>query len=60
MAEKLDPSEENTTWQDIAYSNYVQNEAVLRLLIQKGIITQKEFEEESQKVHQAMQEKFAD
>lgn len=29
MAEKLDPSEELTDWVDIAYSNMVQNEAVL-------------------------------
>lgn len=55
MAKKLDPTQELTSWEDIAYSNTVQNEAVLRLLIRKGIITKEEFEKESETVHQAFQ-----
>ncbi len=56
MTEKLDRSEEITTWEDVAYSNMIQNEAVLRLLVKKGIITKEEFIEESEKVHQAFQQ----
>ena len=55
MAKKLDPNQELTTWEDIAYSNSVQNEAVLRLLVRKGIITKEEFAKESEAVHQAFQ-----
>lgn len=52
MAERLNPSEELTSWEDIAYSNMVQNEAGLRLLVKKGIIIKEEFIEESRKVHE--------
>ena len=59
MAKKLDPTKELTTWEDIAYSNMVQNEAVLRLLVKKGIITKEEFSNESEDVHQIMQAKMS-
>ena len=59
MAEEIDPFEELRSWEDIAYSNMVQNEAILRLLLKKEIITKEEFIEESQKVHQAFQENKA-
>lgn len=59
MVEKIDPADEFASWKDVAYSNMVQNEALLRLLIQKGTITKEEFEEESETVHQIMQEQMA-
>ncbi len=59
MVEKNDPTDEFASWKDVAYSNMVQNEALLRLLIQKGIITKEEFEEESETVHQIMQDQMA-
>ena len=59
MAKKLDPAKELTTWEDIAYSNMVQNEAVLRLLVRKGIVTKEEFLNESEEVHQIMQAKLS-
>ncbi len=58
MAGKTDTADAFTSWKDVAYSNMVQNEAILRLLIQKGIITAEEFEEESQEVHRIMQEQM--
>ena len=58
MAGKNDTADEFTSWKDVAYSNMVQNEALLRLLIQKGIITVDEFEEESRAVHRIMQEEM--
>ena len=59
MAKMLDPTQELTSWEDIAYSNMVQNEAVLRLLVMKKIITKEEFIAESKKVHRAMQKQQA-
>lgn len=56
MAKKLDPSE-TTSWTEIAHSNMIHNEAVLRLLIKKGIITKEEFTEEIKKVYQEMYQK---
>jgi hypothetical protein len=58
MTEKTDTTDEFTSWKDVAYSNMVQNEALLRLLIQKGFITAEEFKEESQAVHRIMQEQM--
>lgn len=58
MAGKTDTADAFSSWNDVAYSNMVQNEAILRLLIQKGIITAEEFEEESQAVHRIMQEQM--
>lgn len=55
MNEKLDSAEEFTSWEEVVYSNTVQNEALLRLLIKKGIMTEEEFIEESKRVDQAFQ-----
>lgn len=54
MSDKSDPTEEINSWEEVAYSNLVQNEALLRLLIKKRIITEEEFVEESKLVHHAM------
>jgi len=53
--EEINPSE--LTWEELAYSNMVQHEAVLRLLVKKGIITKEEFMEEAKIVDQSIQEK---
>lgn len=53
MTDQPDPTPEFETWEDIAYSNMVQNEAMLRLLLKKGIISKEEFIEESKEVHEA-------
>ena len=58
MTANSEHGEDLTSWEDVAYSNMVQNEALLRLLIQKGIITVDEFEEESRAVHRIMQEEM--
>jgi len=41
MSEELDPSQELTSWEEVSYSNMVQNEAVLRLLIKKASLPKK-------------------
>lgn len=38
MAKKLDPAKELTTWEDIAYSNMVQNEAACGKTVGDGKI----------------------
>ena len=53
MPDQTEPTPEFESWVDIAYWNMVQNEAMLRLLLKKGIITKEEFIEESREVHEA-------
>ena len=48
---------EQGSWQNVAYSNMIGNEALLRILVRKGLITQEEFSSEVQKVHQAFMDK---
>ncbi len=57
MAEKLDPNEELTTWQEISYSNMIEQQAILSLLIEKNIITREEFMERLRLVQKEIQQK---
>ena len=57
MAEKLDPNKELTTWQEISYSNMVEQQALLSLLLEKGIITREEYMDRIKLVHKEIQEK---
>ena len=45
MAQKLD-SKEMVSWEEISYSNMMQQEALLRLLVNKGIVTKEEYLDE--------------
>jgi hypothetical protein len=45
MAHKLD-TKEAVSWEEISYSNMMEQEALLRLLVKKGIVTKEEFLEE--------------
>ncbi len=44
-AEKLDPQKETTSYEDITFSNMIQHEALIRLLLllKKGIIDRDEY-----------------
>ena len=53
MAQKLD-SKEVVTTEEIAQSNMFQIEAILRLLVKKGIITKQEFLDEMQELKREM------
>jgi predicted RND superfamily exporter protein len=57
MAEKLDPQKELTSWEEISYSNMIQQEALLTLLIEKGVITREEYMDRVRLVHKEIQEK---
>ena len=54
MAEYDKPKYDTTPWQEIAYSNMIQLEALTRLLVDKGLITKEEFIGEIQKVQEAL------
>ncbi len=56
MAHKIDP-EEIVTLEEIAYSNRMEQEAMLRLLMKKGIISREEFLDELKLVAKEMEEK---
>ena len=56
MAQKLDPKE-TVSFEELAYSNMMEQEALVRLLTKKGIITKKEFLDELEQVAGEMEEK---
>ncbi len=52
MSEKLDPKE-MVTFEELLMSNTIEQEAIVNLLVKKGIITKKELLEEIKQVSQA-------
>ena len=56
MAKKLD-SKEIVTIEELAHSNYFKIEALLRLLVKKGVITKKEYIDEMKELKQEMAKK---
>lgn len=56
MAEKLDQNKETPSWQDIAYSNMIQTEALAQIMFEKGLITKEQFDERIEKIHKAFME----
>ena len=57
MAKKLDPQKELTSWQEIAYSNMVEQQALLTLLLEKDLFTEKKYMDRVRLVHKQIQEK---
>jgi hypothetical protein len=55
MAQKLD-NKETVSLEELAYSNRMEQEALVRLLKKKGIISKKEFLDESEQVEGAREE----
>jgi len=47
---------EKVTWEELAWSNQIQQEALIRILIGKGIITQEELLAEVKQVQQTYME----
>jgi len=56
MAQKVDPKE-IVALEEIAYSNRMEQEAMLRLLIKKGFISKEEFLDELNLVAKEMEKK---
>ena len=59
MAQKLD-TKEAVSWEEISYSNMMQQEALLRLLVNKGIVTKEEYLDEMRAVTQEMNKRKAE
>ena len=57
MSTEHKDNDNQNSWQNVAYSNMIGNEALLRILVRKGLITQEEFAAEVQKVHEAFMDK---
>ncbi len=54
-----DPQTKAVTWDEIAYSNVIQHEALLTLLIEKGIITHDEYMDRVKQVTKELQNRQA-
>ena len=59
MAQKLD-TKETVSWEELSYSNMMEQEALLRILVKKGIVTKEEFLEEMRAVTKEMNKKKAE
>lgn len=55
MSEDQDPKEEALSVEEIAYWNMIQNEALFRILVRKGITSKEEFIGEVHAVHDEYQ-----
>jgi hypothetical protein len=45
MAQKLD-TKETVSWEELSYSNMLEHEALLRILVKKGLLTREEYLDE--------------
>mgnify|MGYP000562460004 CR=1 FL=1 len=52
MSDNQGSQERNLSWEEVAYSNMIQGEAFLRILVEKGILSKEEFVEKLREVHQ--------
>lgn len=51
MSEEQGSQQRTMSWEEVAYSNMIQGEAFLRLLVEKGVLTKEEFVEKLREVH---------
>ncbi len=58
MTDDQSSQQRTMSWEEVAYSNMIQGEAFLRILVEKGIMTKEEFVEKLREVHKEyMQQK---
>jgi len=58
MTDSQSSQQRTMSWEEVAYSNMIQGEAFLRLLVEKGVLTKEEFVEKLREVHKEyMQQK---
>jgi hypothetical protein len=58
MSEEQGSQQRTMSWEEVAYSNMIQGEAFLRILVEKGVLTKEEFVEKLREVHKEyMQQK---
>jgi len=51
MTENQESQQRTMSWEEVAYSNMIQGEAFLRILVEKGVLTKEEFVEKLREVH---------
>jgi hypothetical protein len=52
MGADMSEERETVSWEELAWSNHIEQEALVRILIAKSIITQKELLDEVRQVQQ--------
>lgn len=57
MGEKIDLNKEAPSWQDIVYSNMIETEALVQIMLEKGLMTREEFDNRVEKLHKAFLKK---
>ena len=60
MAENGDDSQTKAlTWDEVSYSNMIQHEALISLLLEKGVITEAEYLDKVRQVTRELQDRQA-
>ncbi len=54
-----DPQTKALTWDEIAYTNMIQHEALIALLLEKGVITEAEYLDKVRQVTRELQDRQA-
>ncbi|EFI36132.1 hypothetical protein Dthio_PD3585 [Desulfonatronospira thiodismutans ASO3-1] len=52
-----DPKTQAVTWDEIAYSNMIQHEALISLLLEKGVITKEEYLDRVRQITEELQDR---
>ena len=52
-----EPQTKAVTWDEIAYSNMIQHEALIALLLEKGVITKEEYLDKVRQVTKELQDR---
>ena len=52
-----DPQTKALTWDEIAYSNMIQHEALISMLLEKGVITKEEYLDKVKQVTKELQDR---
>ncbi len=52
-----DPQTKALTWDEVSYSNMIQHEALISLLLEKGVITEEEYLDKVRQVTRELQDR---
>ena len=52
-----DPQTKAFTWDEISYSNMIQHEALISLLLEKGVITKEEYLDRVRQITEELQDR---
>ncbi len=54
-----DPQTKALTWDEVSYSNMIQHEALISLLLEKGVISEEEYLDKIRQVTRELQDRQA-